>query len=99
MDMTVWFTHSTCRVDYIETTPHVSRLHHLRIVSFMAILLVSMPYHYPCLCVARPAENRAASAWLFGSSKATVQVQTAADLRHRGSLGVQSVLIAPTQLK
>ncbi len=30
-----------CRVDYIETTPHVSRLHHLRIVTFMGILLVS----------------------------------------------------------
>ncbi|CAL5228388.1 g11511 [Coccomyxa viridis] len=27
------------RVDYIETTPHVSRLHHLRIVTFMGILL------------------------------------------------------------
>ena len=32
-----------CRVDYIETTPHVSRLHHFRIVSFMGILLVSIP--------------------------------------------------------
>ena len=28
-------------MDYIETTPHVSRLHHFRIVSFMGILLVS----------------------------------------------------------
>ena len=28
------------RVDYIETTPTVSRLHHLRIVSFMNLLLV-----------------------------------------------------------
>ncbi|KAK9804312.1 hypothetical protein WJX72_006270 [[Myrmecia] bisecta] len=27
------------RVDYIETTPTVSRLHHLRILSFMAVLL------------------------------------------------------------
>ena len=29
-------------MDYIETTPHVSRLHHFRIVSFMGILLVSI---------------------------------------------------------
>ena len=28
------------RVDYIETTPTVSRLHHMRIVSFMILLLV-----------------------------------------------------------
>lgn len=28
------------RVDYIETTPTISRLHHLRIVSFMILLLV-----------------------------------------------------------
>ncbi len=34
-----------CRVDYIETTPHVSRLHHLRIVAFMGILLVSHCNH------------------------------------------------------
>ena len=34
-----------CRVDYIETTPHVSRLHHLRIVTFMGILLVSHCNH------------------------------------------------------
>ena len=29
------------RVDFIETTPSVSRLHHFRIVSFMCLLLVS----------------------------------------------------------
>jgi hypothetical protein len=29
------------RVDFIETTPNVSRLQHLRIVAFMAFLLVS----------------------------------------------------------
>ena len=28
------------RVDYIETVPTVSRLHHLRILTFMALLLV-----------------------------------------------------------
>ena len=28
------------RVDYIETVPSVSRLHHLRILTFMALLLV-----------------------------------------------------------
>ena len=32
------------RVDYIETTPTISRLHHLRIISFMNLLLVS------CFC-------------------------------------------------
>ena len=37
--------HVECRVDYIETTPHVSRLHHLRIVTFMGILLVSQCKH------------------------------------------------------
>ena len=29
------------RVDYLETTPTVSRLHHLRIITFMNVLLVS----------------------------------------------------------
>jgi len=29
------------RVDFIETTPSVSRMHHLRIISFMFLLLVS----------------------------------------------------------
>lgn len=29
------------RVDYIETTPTVSSLHHLRIVTFMNVLMVS----------------------------------------------------------
>ena len=28
------------RVDYIETTPAVSQLHHVRILAFMALLLV-----------------------------------------------------------
>ena len=31
------------RVDYIETVPTVSRLHHLRILTFMALLLVCPP--------------------------------------------------------
>jgi E3 ubiquitin-protein ligase synoviolin len=30
------------RVDYIEVTPTVSRLQHLRIVSFMVVLMVSI---------------------------------------------------------
>ena len=32
------------RVDYIETTPTISRLHHVRIVSFMNLLLVRLRY-------------------------------------------------------
>ena len=31
------------RVDYLETTPTVSRLHHFRIISFIGVLGVSNP--------------------------------------------------------
>ena len=36
------------RVDYIETVPTLSRLHHLRILTFMALLLVR-----PCCVLVR----------------------------------------------
>ena len=35
------------RVDYIETSPNVSRLQHFRIIAFMTLLLVpSLPTHF-----------------------------------------------------
>lgn len=37
------------RVDYIETTPSVSRLSHARILAFMLLLLVR-PHTPPSLC-------------------------------------------------
>lgn len=37
------------RVDYIETTPTVSRLSHARIVVFMGILLVRLTSPFPIL--------------------------------------------------
>jgi len=49
------------RVDYMETTPATSRLQHLRIISFMGVLLV---------CSSWPCSNPAivASAFLLVSS-------------------------------
>lgn len=38
------------RVDYIETTPAVSRLHHVRIVAFMGVLLVGLHLHACIAC-------------------------------------------------
>ena len=40
------------RVDYIETTPTVSTLHHLRIVTFMNVLMVSAWYQLSLQCLA-----------------------------------------------
>lgn len=37
------------RVDYIETTPSVSRLHHLRIVTFMNLLMVCRSHQQKCM--------------------------------------------------
>ena len=44
-------------MDYIETTPHVSRLHHFRIVSFMGILLVSILLWQMCRLITLIRKN------------------------------------------
>jgi E3 ubiquitin-protein ligase synoviolin len=42
------------RVDYIETTPSVSRLQHFRIVTFIMLLLVSQPPGQCSICASPP---------------------------------------------
>ena len=52
------------RVDYIEVTPTVSRLQHLRIVSFMVVLMVSAKHECShCLCASQH-KLLTARAWL-----------------------------------
>ena len=41
------------RVDYIETTPSVSRLSHARILAFMLLLLARAPRPHPAVAVLR----------------------------------------------